>query len=108
MKVIKKIKFQYILCFGSRSILNRFSQEELEFQYILCFGSSNITKILIFICIIVSIHPMFRFKIFINDTCFVCFRVSIHPMFRFKEKDMEQIQKEHIGVSIHPMFRFKV
>jgi len=78
----------------------------ISFQYILCFGSRGRRKSKSFVTIVVSIHPMFRFKEVPINGGFEVYNVSIHPMFRFK-------RIINVGcnccfcVSIHPMFRFK-
>ena len=55
------ILFQYILCVGSRVLLSEVNSKLMWFQYILCVGSREWTS-LSFSCLIVSIHPMCRFK----------------------------------------------
>ena len=77
------------------------------FQYILCFGSSLLLSLYLSTTKIVSIHPMFRFKLYPNPCIALQKYVSIHPMFRFKSLPLVSPKKSK-NVSIHPMFRFKV
>ena len=44
-----EIRFQYIICFGSRR-LNVYIKEDFDvFQYIICFGSRNPSPVIIFL-----------------------------------------------------------
>ena len=59
---IKMKLFQYILCVGSRRVVKKMSGFNFKFQYILCVGSREISALTL-PHLIVSIHPMCRFKL---------------------------------------------
>ena len=54
-------RFQYILCVGSSFTPNWDEREDDKFQYILCVGSRD-SVLQAGFEIVVSIHPMCRFK----------------------------------------------
>ena len=77
------------VCFNTSYVsvqvaLSASAVRNLKFQYILCVGSRVLIEHLSRLVKCVSIHPMCRFKLSVFFYCFNCTDVSIHPMCRFK------------------------
>ena len=58
--------FQYILCYGSTSCIQKIGHEFIKFQYILCYGSTNANTTRATATNKISIHPMLRFNVIIS------------------------------------------
>ena len=124
----KFLLFQYILCVGSRLILlisiarvvcfntsyvsvqdqleSIFGKTKIEFQYILCVGSRESCSCSKLQNLIVSIHPMCRFKL---NNCFYTFLHLIGFNTSYVSVQVFSLNCSAFSnsVSIHPMCRFK-